>query len=196
MKPIQFLFIFISLFGLSGHATPEFRVERATFSHDLQRIVQVINCAYRRQPFNRMDGERISLSKLNEIVINPNSTLFLLISGHPENLICGTILLQASEISLFSLHPNYQGKGLGRLLLYSAEEEAFKTYDEVFLKVIPLFQEKLIAHYEQLGYQSLGERESLTQEKLERIQPQYHNQVYALILRKKNSKFLVHPEIH
>ncbi len=188
MKLSHFLFLFLSLFGLSCHATTEFRVERAACTHNLSRIVQVINCAYQRQPFSRTDGERTSLSKLKEIVINPNNKLFLLISNDSENFICGTVLLQASEISLFSLHPSYQGKGLGRQLLCAAEEEAFKTYDEVFLKVVPLFQEKLIAHYERLGYRSFGEIESLAQEKLERIQPQYHTQVYALILRKKKLK--------
>ncbi|HSX27146.1 MAG TPA: GNAT family N-acetyltransferase [Chlamydiales bacterium] len=140
-----------------------------------------MNLAYQRQPFNRADRQRITLSQLNEILLNPNHTLFLLYSGEK---ICGTVLLSQSEISLFAIHPAFQGHGYGQQLLVAAEEEAFKAYDSVLLKVIPLFQEKLITYYESLGYCSQDEREALSKGKLDRIQECYHDEVYALILRK------------
>jgi len=77
-----------------------------------------------------------------------------------------------------------QGRGYGKQLLNAVEEVAFRNYDSVKLKVIPLFQEGLIAYYEKMGYQSYNECEVLGPGKLDRIQAKYHDQVYALVLRK------------
>ena len=147
--------------------------------NELDRTVEVINAAYQKQPFNQSD--RITRDSLEEILANPENQLFVLLC---EQDICGTVLLHGAEISLLSVHPDYQGHGYGQLLLNAAEEVAFRTQDHTYLKVIPLFQEKLVAYYESLGYRSDGEIEELSTIKLERIQERYHNQVYALVLRK------------
>ena len=119
--------------------------------------------------------------ELKKILLDPSNQLFLLCS---EKRVCGTILLSRSEISLFAIHPSFQGRGYGRQLLAAAEEEVFRNHQSVQLKVIPLFQERLIAYYEKLGYCSYNEYEALSIAKLDRIQEKYHDQVYALILRK------------
>lgn len=159
-----------------------FKIEKAGLHSDLDRIVDTINFAYKRQPFNREDRSRITVSMLRTLLLDAENTLYVAVSL--ENEICGTVLLHQSEISLLSVHPDYQGHGIGLQLLQHAEEEAFKTYESVFLKVIPLFQETLIHYYESAGYKSFGEHESLSQEKLHRIKEQYHEQVFALIMRK------------
>lgn len=149
----------------------------------IEQIVEVINLAYQKQPFNRMDKVRITISQIKEILADPANQLFLLYS---EDKICGTVLLNQSEISLFAVHPDFQGRGYGRQLLAAAEEEAFLNSDFVQLKVIPLFQEQLIAYYETMGYVLCGS-EALAVGKLDRIQEEYHDQVYALVLRKNRS---------
>lgn len=161
-----------------------FKIEKATLQSDLNQIVDTISLAYQKQSFNRQDYPRITVVALRELLQNRENQLYIVVSD--KNEICGTILLHGAEISLLSVHPHHQGRGLGLHLLQYAEQEAFKTYDNVFLKVIPLFQEKLIRYYESTGYKSQGEYEPLSQEKLKRIQEQYHSEVFALILRKKN----------
>ena len=158
-----------------------FKVPAEESYNDIDQIVEVINLAYQRQPFNRMDRVRITSAQLNELIANPSNQLFLLST---DNTICGTVFLRGSEISLFAIHPDFQGRGYGEQLLISAERQAFKNYDSVHLKVIPLFQEKLIDYYERMGYNFFG-YEALAKEKLDRIQERYHDQVYALILEKK-----------
>lgn len=162
----------------------QFKIETADLQSDLNQIADTINLAYQRQPFNRRDYPRITVTSLNELLQNKENQLYIVLSD--KNEVCGTVLLHSAEISMLSVHPNYQGQGLGLRLLQHAEQEAFKNYDQVFLKVIPLFQEKLIRYYESAGYKSLGESEPLSQEKLKRIQERYHSEVFALIMRKDN----------
>ncbi len=159
-----------------------FKIKRADLTYDINEIASTINLAYRRQLFNRFDYPRITIEKLKEMIQNDNHKLFLLLSDVDQ--ICGTILLKDSEISLLSVHPNFQGQGLGLTLLRHAEREAFENFTTVFLKVIPLFQENLIRYYEYAGYQFF-EREALSQEKLNRIQEIYHDQVFAIIMKKE-----------
>lgn len=171
-------------FTLSLRSNDIQRLERVEHERTLDPIVDTINRAYQRQPFNREDVPRITVAALNDLLQNKENHLYILSSG---NEICGTVLLHQNEISLLSVHPRCQGQGLGLQLLHHAEQEAFKNYDTVFLKVIPLFQENLIRFYESAGYKSYGEKEPLSQEKLNRIQEHYHSQVFALILRKERA---------
>lgn len=166
------------------NSTQPFKIEKADQESPLHQIVETINLAYQRQPFNRLDYPRITIAALEELLQNRENVLYIAISK--ENEICGTVLLHGAEISLLSVHPRHQGKELGLHLLHYAEQKAFETSDTVFLKVIPLFQEKLIRYYASAGYKSLGEYEPLSQEKLKRIQEQYHSEVFALIMRKEN----------
>lgn len=160
------------------------QIAKASLQSDLKRIMEVVNLAYSRQPFNRVDRTRITIEEVERTIADSHNQLFLLIV---DGQICGTVLLNKNEISLFAVHPSFQGQHLGQLLISLAEDEAFKKYDEVFLKVIPLFQERLIAYYESLGYHSYGEYETLLPCKLYRIQEQYHDQVCALVLRKNKN---------
>lgn len=160
------------------------KIDKADLEIDINQIVDTVNLAYRRQPFNRPDYPRITVASLKELLQNKENLLYVVRSSNNE--ICGTVLLHGAEISMLSVHPHYQGQGLGFCLLQYAEQEAFKAHDSVYLKVIPLFQEKLIRYYESLGYKSFGEHETLSQEKLKRVQEQYHHhpEMFALVMRK------------
>jgi ribosomal protein S18 acetylase RimI-like enzyme len=143
-------------------------IEQADLQSNLDQVVNVINLAYKRQPFNREDRTRITLVKLKELLLDEENKLFVAISEEDE--ICGTILVHQCELSMGSVHPAYQGQGIGLQLLQRGEHEIFKNYDHVYLKEIPRFQERLIQLYEQAGYHSFGEYEPLSPEKLDRIE--------------------------
>lgn len=166
------------------HRIEQFNIEQADLASDFNQIADTVNLAYRRQPFNRPNYPRITVDGVKELLQNQENQLFVVVSSNNE--ICGTVLLHGAEIYMLSVHPRYQKQGLGLSLLQYAEQAAFKTYDSVLLKVIPLFQEKLIRYYESLGYKSFGEHETLSQEKLQRVQEQYHHhpEMFALIMRK------------
>ncbi len=84
-------------------------IEQASLCSDLDRIVDIINSAYKRQPFNREDRLRITVPILRTLILDVENKLYLAVSERNE--ICGTILLHHSEISLLSVHPDYQGQG-------------------------------------------------------------------------------------
>lgn len=159
-----------------------FEIQRASVDSNLEAIATTVNLAYQKQLFNRKDYPRITPIALKELLQNEENELYILLSN--QNEVGGTVLLTHAVISLLSVHPQYQGQGLGKRLLNHAEHEAFKTYETVYLKTIPLFQENLIRFYESLGYTPCGV-ELLSEEKLERIQEQYRSEVYALVMKKQ-----------
>lgn len=168
---------------ISEYCLERFMIENSRSKNDLISIVETVNSAYQRQPFNRMDYPRITKKELEELLRNKENQLYVMKQG---NMIVGTVVLCNNEISMLSVHPNYQKQGLGLHLLRYAEKKASTFYDEVFLKVIPLFQEKLLDYYRSLGYRSCGEYEPLSEKKLERIREEYlfNPEMRALILRK------------
>jgi ribosomal protein S18 acetylase RimI-like enzyme len=109
--------------------TEQFKIEKADLQRDLNQIVDTINLAYQRQLFNRQDYPRITVAALKELLQNRENQLYIVVSD--KNEICGTVLLHGAEISLLSVHPRNQGRKLGLHLLQYAEQEAFKTYDNI-----------------------------------------------------------------
>jgi N-acetylglutamate synthase-like GNAT family acetyltransferase len=176
--------------GPPSKVSPEqaFTIEIATASHDLVKITSVINAAYKKARFLRDDVERVSPEELRSIISTPHKKLYLYISV--DHTICGTALLDfcdkdKAEISLFAIHPDYQGKNIGPPFLNDVEKEAFKKVSEIILKVIPLYQEQLIKFYERLGYTMT----SLTiefpeEEKLRTVRPECWDRMFFSIMHK------------
>jgi ribosomal protein S18 acetylase RimI-like enzyme len=136
--------------------------------------------------------ERITVSELRDAVSDPRKELYLCLS--PTREICGTILLDfferdKAEIALFAIHPDYQGYHIGPVFMSYVEREAFKKAMSIVLKVIPLFQEKLIRFYERLGYKTTGEVMSFLQEdKIRYIRPECRDQVFFSLMQKDRVK--------
>lgn len=72
-----------------------------------------------------------------------------------NNIIAGLILLfkeDYASLANIAIHPDYQGKGLGKFLLNFAEKEAItKEYSEIHLATHALFTENVLI-YKKLGW--------------------------------------------
>jgi GNAT superfamily N-acetyltransferase len=172
-----------------------FHTELATLGHNLNQIASVVNSAYKKVKYLQENTERISPTDLQEILSDPKKRIYLCLS--PNREICGTVLVhqiseEKAEIGLFAIHPNFQGKKIGLYFLKQIENEAFKKAREIILKVILLYQEKLIAFYEKQGYSKTGEILPFPHEdKLRFIRPECRDQVFFSVFHKfKESKEL------
>lgn len=169
-----------------------FFVEQATLEHDLNRVAIVVNSAYKKVQYLQEEVERITVSELKSAVSNPKKKLYLCLS--PTREICGTILLDffekdKAEIATFAVHPDYQGCCIGPAFMSYVEQEAFKKVSSIILKVIPLFQEKLIHFYERLGYRTTGEIMRFPEEdKIRYIRPECRDRVFFSIMQKDRVK--------
>jgi len=59
-------------------------------------------------------------------------------------------------IGLLGVFPNFRGRGIGKILLKTAEKEIFKSSINVFL-LVSSFNRVAITFYEKNGYQRVGE---------------------------------------
>lgn len=172
------------------HKTGEgvFTVEIATVKHDLSKIATIINLAYKKVRYLQEMVERITSSELAGLISHPNQRLYLCIS--PSQEVCGTILLDffeknKAEIGLFAIDPKYQKYKIGPAFMSYVEQEAFKKVHTIILKVIPLFQERLVKFYEQLGYRATGEEIAFPEEDQRRyIRPECRDRVIFSIMQK------------
>jgi GNAT superfamily N-acetyltransferase len=165
-----------------------FTVEIATLEHDLTKAATLINSAYKKVKYLQDGIERTTPLDLREAISHPNKRLYFCIL--PSQEICGTILLDfferdKAEIGLFAIDPNCRGYKIGPVFMSYVEQEAFKKVHTIILKVIPLFQEKLIQFYKGLGYRATGEKIAFPEEDKQRyIRPECRDQVYFSIMEK------------
>jgi ribosomal protein S18 acetylase RimI-like enzyme len=169
-----------------------FFVEQATLQHDLNRVAAVINSAYKKVRYLQEGIQRITVSELKSVVSDPRKKLYLCLS--PAHEICGTILLDffekdKAEIALFAVHPDCQRYQIGPAFMNYVEQEAFKKVTSIVLKVIPLFQERLIHFYERLGYRTTGEVMNFPEEdKIRYIRPECRDQIFFSLMQKGRAK--------
>ena len=169
-----------------------FFVEQATLEHDLDRVAVVVNSAYKKVQYLQEGIERIMASELRDAVSDPRKRLYLCLL--PTREICGTILLDffekdKAEIALFAIHPDYQGCRIGPVFMSCVEQEAFREVSSIVLKVIPLFQEKLIDFYERLGYRTTGEVMDFPEkDKIRYIRPECRDRVFFSLMQKSRGK--------
>lgn len=167
----------------------EYLIEIATQEHDLARVIEVINAAYKKVKYLQEGIKRIALAEMIENLSDPNKRLYLCIAPNKE--ICGTILVHfnaqdTAKLGLFAVHPDYQGQNIGSVLLRAVEKAAFAEAKRIFLYVIPCTQERLIRFYEHLGYRKTGEtREFPAEAKAHYIRPEYRDQIFLLIMEKR-----------
>lgn len=166
----------------------DFSLEVATLNHDLSKIAAVINAAYKKVPYLESGVDRITSDELSSIIANAQKKLYLCLS--PSRKICGTLLLDSSEskaeIGLFAIDPEYQGLQIGAPFMNYVEQEAFKKSSSIVLKVIPLFQEKLIKFYERLGYHRTDQIMRFPQkDKIRQIRPEYRERVFFSLMEKR-----------
>lgn len=199
IKILKLQFILFSYSLVNGqNINTELKIIPVTNNKNLEEIFNVINLAYKKVPYLKEDAQRITIQELEEILEDPFKTLFVCIDG---NKICGTALLTIidsgtevnynSEMSLLSVHPEHQGKNIGKLIMDHVEKEVSKVWYRFYLhiKVIPLYQEKLIEYYKLNGYEFAGEISYFSEEDLKRyIKPECWHKIYFKTMYKHLKK--------
>ena len=96
---------------------------------------------------------------------NPNSSLLVLSTEFGCIVGCGCFwtILKEAHITLLMVHPDYQGQGLGQLLLYSLLKEAMNHNLERATLEVQDSNRLALAIYRKFGFQSLGRRKSYYQ---------------------------------
>lgn len=95
---------------------------------------------------------------------SPNSHLIVIgLPTSPETIIgCGCFwaILEEAHITLLAIHPDYQGRGLGKLLLCQLLEEAVQRQLERATLEVRVSNRVAIALYERFGFQTAGRRKN------------------------------------
>lgn len=134
---------------------------------DAPALDKLVNSAYRgdssRQGWTTeadlLDGTRTDAAAIAELIQTPGTTLLKYVE---ENEILGCVELKNEHgklyLGMLTVKPNLQGKGIGKMMLKAAEEEARKQHcHSIFMTVISVRKE-LIDWYVRHGYQPTEER--------------------------------------
>ncbi|NJK47588.1 ribosomal protein S18-alanine N-acetyltransferase [Candidatus Gracilibacteria bacterium] len=76
---------------------------------------------------------------------------------------CFWAILEEAHITLLMIDPDYQGKGLGQLLLYSLLEDAYKRQLERATLEVRVSNEVAISLYKKFGFKIAGRRKGYYQ---------------------------------
>lgn len=134
---------------------------------DAPELDILVNSAYRgdssRQGWTTeadlLDGTRTDAAAIAELMQTPGTTILKYVE---ENIILGCVELRNQNgklyLGMLTVRPHLQGKGIGKELLKTAEEEAKKQKcTSIFMTVISIRKE-LLDWYIRHGYQLTGER--------------------------------------
>ncbi|XTZ11205.1 MAG: ribosomal protein S18-alanine N-acetyltransferase [cyanobacterium endosymbiont of Rhopalodia yunnanensis] len=96
---------------------------------------------------------------------NPNSRLLVLSIEFGSIIGCGCFwaILEEAHIVLLMIHPDYQGQGLGQLLLYSLLKEATNCNLERVTLEVQVSNQSALAVYKKIGFQLAGRRKGYYQ---------------------------------
>lgn len=143
------------------------RILRATFD-DVIALEALVNSAYRGESSRQgwtteadfLDGIRVDKERLMEIIQRADSEILKALDA--QNTITGCVHLEKHRKKLYlgmlTVSPALQNKGIGKLLLAAAEEEAKRLRcDSVYMTVLTE-RDTLIAWYERHGYRNTKQR--------------------------------------
>ena len=134
---------------------------------DAEKLNVLVNSAYRGESSRQgwtteadlLDGTRIDAAAIEELIQTPGITILKYVEGN-EILACVELKNEHGKLYLgmLTVKPSLQGKGIGKILLKAAEEEARnQKCSSIFMTVISVRKE-LIEWYERHGYKSTGEK--------------------------------------
>jgi [ribosomal protein S18]-alanine N-acetyltransferase len=112
---------------------------------------------------NSKQKEEASLSSVSSSSVSSLSTNAI---ANKEQIIgCGCFwaILEEAHITLLMIHPDYQGLGLGQLLLYSLLKDAYKRQLERATLEVRVSNEVAISLYKKFGFQIAGRRKGYYQ---------------------------------
>lgn len=130
---------------------------------DIEKIVALVNAAYRPQPgaagwtheAELIEGQRTTPAQVAKMLARPHSIMLLALKQHE---IVGCIHLEKdtdnmTHLGMFAINPHQQTQGLGKQLLVFAEHYAHKHFaTEKFSMIVLSARTELIAFYLRRGY--------------------------------------------
>lgn len=134
---------------------------------DSAELNVLVNSAYRGEASRQgwtteadlLDGTRIDAEAIKDLIHTPGITILKYSEGN-EILACVELKNENEKLYLgmLTVKPTLQGKGIGKLLLKEAEEEAKRQHcKSIFMTVISVRKE-LIDWYMRHGYKPTGEK--------------------------------------
>jgi ribosomal protein S18 acetylase RimI-like enzyme len=163
-----------------------YEIRMATHPEQLEQIEAMVNEAYKKAVWVADTVERITVAELTEIIEHKHTSLYICFEGAT---MCGAVILDNTdpsgelEMAMLTVHPGYQGKNIGALLIAHAEQEAVHRYhkDALYLYVIPCGQERLVAYYQRQGFEIVAE---LAFDLLYLVKPEYRDHMSIYQMRK------------
>jgi len=135
--------------------------------NDVPELARLVNSAYRgdtsRQGWtteaNLLDGMRIDEDTLKSYFDDPN--IAILKNLDDDGKIIGSVYLEVRGnklyVGMFSVSPLQQNKGIGRILLFAAEDYARQLNCTVLTMTVISTRAELINWYERRGFSATGE---------------------------------------
>ena len=130
--------------------------------YQLKEILDLVNIAYRGEKgwtreTDIVDGNRVSENEIKQAIEDRLSHLLVhIVDGQLLSCICITQENDQAYISLFSVHPEWQGRGIGSQVLSAAEEYAYSLGVTKYVMVVVSQRTELISYYERRGYIRTG----------------------------------------
>ena len=135
-----------------------FRLEKAG-QEQAQAVADLVNLTYRGETgwtreTHIIQGDRTNRQEIETAMSNPDAQFFVI--NQPKNLASCIYVAKEHDyayIGFFAVHPNLQGKGLGKYVLEQAEIFALSTLDvHKFVMFVISQRPELIAFYQRRGY--------------------------------------------
>lgn len=135
---------------------------------DASNIVALTESAYRGEASRAgwtteadlLDGRRTGLDEMQTLLDSEDAHLLLAFAGD-DLVACAKLEQQGTHtyFGMFSVDPQRQGQGLGRVVLAKAESVAAQEFGATHVRMEVIVQRsELIAWYERRGYRRTGER--------------------------------------
>lgn len=140
---------------------------RTALVTDIPELNHLINCAYRGESSrvgwtteaDLLEGLRTSPEKLKKDIENQDSNIELLFDADEKLQGCVYLRREPERVcylGTFSVNPQLQGGGYGKMLLTHAETLAKQWHCKRIRMTVISLRDDLIAYYERRGYQRTG----------------------------------------
>lgn len=140
---------------------------------DTDALVALVESAYRGDSSRAgwtteadyLDGRRTGADDIAECIDRPHSVLLIAErpgaeGGAPELLACAHVAVEdgAGYFGMFSVRPNLQGAGIGKIVINEAERIAREDWKLPAMRMTVIdIRSELIAFYERRGYRRTGQ---------------------------------------
>jgi len=144
---------------------------------DIPALVELVNKAYRNTDVNAgwtteaelFEGARANEESLKHLLTQPHSVI---LKYTKDNSIIGCVFLQKQEEKLYlgvlAVAPEFQNKGIGKELLFAAEEYAYNHKCNTITMTVISIRYELVEWYKRRGYHETGQVKSFPNDKVNR----------------------------